>query len=213
MIESPRELLRSLWPACLYWLFLPLPAVLFWRSHDGRFLALCCFFVSCTSLVVCAFRRDISPSAVLKSSVDCATPFEAWRGRLVSVGLTLLLVWVVFSSLCLSFNDPHDIVAPALALLTLIPSLCITPYLTLATRRPLAAVVLTLFAVACMKFVAGAVTVLVYGWHATEFGHTTLTWTHPNLIVCTLLIATTILSTTFYLLGKRRFCAAYGRAA
>ncbi len=213
MIGSPRALLRSLWPAWLCWLLLPLPAVLFWRSHDGRFIALCCFFVSCTSLAVCAFQKDISPSAILRSTGDRATPVEAWRGRIVSIGLILLLLWLVFSLFCLSFNDTRDIVAPALALLSIIPSLCIAPYMTLATRKPFAAVVLTLFSVACMKFVAGSVTVLVYGWHATEFGHTTLTWAHPNLIVCSLLVATTMLSTTFYILGKRRFCTIYAQAA
>ena len=135
MTESPQNSPRSLWRAWLCWLLLPLPAVLFWRSHDGRFIALCCFFVSCTSLVV-------------------------------------------FSALCLFFNDPHDLIAPALALLTLIPSMCIAPYLTLSTRKPFAAVVLTVFLVACMKMVAGSVTVLVHGWHATEYGYTTLLLSH-----------------------------------
>ncbi len=213
MIESPLDLLRSLWPAWLWWLLLPLPAVLFWPSHDGRFIALCCFFVSCASLVVTAFRRDISHVVAPISSVDFAVPVKVWRRRMLSVGLALLLQWVVFSSLCLAFNDSHDMVAPALALLTLIPSLCIAPYLTLSTRKPFAAVVLTLFLVASMKMVAGSVTVLIYGWRASEYGYTTLTWTKPNLIVCTLLVTTAILSTVFYFLGRRRFCSVYDRAA
>jgi len=41
--------------------------------------------------------------------------------------------------------------------------LCIAPYLTLATRKPFAAAVLTLFSLGCMKLVAGIVTCLVYG--------------------------------------------------
>ncbi|MFO1501599.1 MAG: hypothetical protein U1G07_25000 [Verrucomicrobiota bacterium] len=116
--------------------------------------------------------------------------------------------WIVLSALSL-WQDKGDLVAPALALATIVVSLCVAPYMTLATRKPLAAVVLTLFAVACMKFVAGAVTVLVYGWHATDYGRTTLAWTQPNLIVCALLLSTVMLSITFYLLGRRSFYSLY----
>jgi hypothetical protein len=129
------------------------------------------------------------------------------------LGLALLLQWVVFSVLCLTFNDAKDFMAPVLALFTLLPSLCIAPYLTLTTRKPFAAVVLTLLLVGCMKLLAGSVTVLVYGWHASEHGQTTLTWTLPNLIVCTLVVATAILSAVFYFLGMRRFYSIYSRAA
>src|SRR5436190_22402155 len=31
-------------------------ALLFWQFHDGRFIALCCFFVGSTSVVVWSFR-------------------------------------------------------------------------------------------------------------------------------------------------------------
>jgi hypothetical protein len=57
-----------------------------------------------------------------------------------------------------------------------------------------------------MKMVAGTVTVRVYGWHATEFGHTTLTWMQPNLIVCAFLTATALACMGFYIAEKRRFC-------
>ena len=209
MIEPMGDLLRTFWRIWLCCLLLPLPALLFWNDGLGLF----CFFLSCSIFVASVFRRDIhSPATQMSSAVESACPVEAWRGRMSSIGVALLLQWVVFSSLCLLL-DRTNAVAPALALGTVIASLCIAPYLTLATRKPFAAVVLTLFAVACMKFVAGAVTVLLYGWHTTEFGRTTLTWTHPNLIVCTLLLATTILSMAFYLLGRRRFCSVCGKAA
>jgi hypothetical protein len=213
MNESPQDFLRALWPAWLYWLLLPLPAVLFWHSHDGRFIALCLFFVSCTSLVVYAFRGNLTHTAVQSPVAEFTHPEEVWRSRMLFLGLALLLQWVVFSVLCLTFNDAKDFMAPVLALFTLLPSLCIAPYLTLTTRKPFAAVVLTLLLVGCMKLLAGSVTVLVYGWHASEHGQTTLTWTLPNLIVCTLVVATAILSAVFYFLGMRRFYSIYSRAA
>jgi hypothetical protein len=209
MTGKPSRCLRAFWPAWLGWLALPLPALLLWRSHDGRFVALCCFFVSCTSFTVSAFRQEANALFRPVPSNHWARPVERWRVRLSCVALTLLVQWAVFCAVCLIVNDPHDLVAPALALLTLVPSLCIAPYLVLATHKPFAAVVLTLFVVGCMKMVAGTVTVLAYGWHAGKFGNTTLTWTQPNLIVCTFLAATAIACMGFYIAGQRRFCRLY----
>ena len=101
--------------------------------------------------------------------------------------------------------------APVLAFITLIPSLCVAPYIMLATQKPFVSVVFTFFLVGCMKLVAGSVTVLVYGWDASAHGHTTLTWMQPNLIVCSLVVATSILSASFYFLGRRRFIQFYER--
>jgi hypothetical protein len=159
MKESTQRVLRSLLPAWVFCLLVPLPALLFWHSHDGRFIALCCFFVGCTSVVVWSFQDAAAHVAL--AATDLRRPEVVWRERMLMVALALVVAWTVFSTSCLALNDPHDLVAPVLALTSLIPSLCIAPYLTLATRKPYAAVVLTLFALGCMKMVAGTVTCLV----------------------------------------------------
>ncbi len=205
MNESVRHIVRSLFPAWVLCLLLPLPAILFWQSHDGRFIALCCFFIATTSAVVWSFRNDIARGGATPAAENLKRSGVIWRKRMSTVALALLAAWVAFSASCLILNDRHDLIAPVLALASLIPALCIAPYFTLTTRKPLAAVVLTLSALGCMKLVAGGVTCLVYGWHASEHGHTAMTWTHPNLIVWTFLVASGILCASFYVLGARRF--------
>jgi hypothetical protein len=201
--------LRNLFPAWLGSIVLPLPAIVFWRSADGRAVALWLFFIGCTSLVAYAFRRDINA----QGSGDLERPEGIWRERMGAVAGALLSAFVVFSFLCLALNDPHDFVAVFLAFLILIPSFCIVPYLSLVTRKPFAAVVFALSLVGCMKLLGGVVVVLVYGWYAAEQGHTAMPWTHPNLLVWLFWLNTGVLSLAFYLLGARRFRAKYDRAA
>jgi hypothetical protein len=205
MINSLRDLF-PVWLACV---LLPLPAIAFWRSSDGRAVALWLFFIGCTSLVAYAFRQDIhaavSPSAEL--------PGRLWRKRLSVVTVSLLSACFVFSVLCLTLNDQHDFVVVFLAFLTLIPSLCVVPFLTLITRKPLAAVVFSLLLVGCMKLLGGAIVVLVFGWHASEHGHTDMPWTHPNLLVWVFWFNTSVLCLLLYRLGARRFRGIYDRAA
>ena len=194
---------RSSWPAWLGWLLLPLPAVLFWRSDSGRFIALCLFFVSSTSFVVNAFRADAAGS--VKSAAELEDRKKIWRVRMLFLALALLFQWVVFSMLCLVFNDPHDVMAPVLALGSLVPALSVAPCLTLVTRKPFAAVVLTLFLVGSMKILGCVVVVLVHGWHADAQGYTTLPWTHPNLLVWLFWLNTSLLSLSFYIVGRKKF--------
>jgi hypothetical protein len=47
------------------------------------------------------------------------------------------------------------------------------------------------------------IVVLVYGWDADEFGHTSMPWTRPNLLVWCFLIGTAALSTVCFFLGAR----------
>ena len=122
----------------------------------------------------------------------------------------MFCAFVAFSLLCLTLNDAHDFVAVFLAFLILIPSLGVVPFLTLVTRRPVAAVVFALFIVFCMKLLGGIVVVLVYGWHASEHGYTDMPWTHPNLLVWLFWLNTGVLSLSLYVLGARRFQAEYG---
>src|SRR5205823_11035277 len=93
------------------------------------------------------------------------------------------------------------------AFATLIPALCVTPYLTLATRKPVAAVVFTLALVAGTKLLAGAATCLVYGWDAPQQGRTTMPWGNPDFLVWVFWMANAALATVGYTLGVRRFRA------
>jgi hypothetical protein len=186
--------LRSLLPAWVVCLAVPLPAVLLWRSSDGRAFALGCFFIGCASLVAWSFSR----------AEDRRGP---WREKMLALGLALLAALVVLSLLCLGLNDARDYDVPLVALTILVPSLGMVPYLTLLTRKPLAAVVFTVALVACMKLLGGTVVVLVYGWDATLHGHTRMPWTNPNLLVWVFWTATALCSALLYVLGWRRFRA------
>lgn len=201
--------LRYLLPAWIGCIVLPLPAIVFWRSNDGRSMALSLFFVACAGLAAYSFRRDLSGPG---GNDDERHP-HTWNWRMGVLGMALLAASVVFSLLCLLLNDPNDLVLVFLAALIPIPSLCITPYLTLATRKPFAAVVFTVALVACMKLLGCVVVVLVHGWYASEQGHTTMPWTRPNLLVWLFWLNTAVLSTILYFQGKWRFQARLAHVA
>ena len=204
MKASLRHELRSLLPAWLRCVLLPLPVIIFWRSPDGRAVALGLFFIGCASLVAYAFRNGSKAS--LPDEVE---PSDwACRNRMVAVAGALLCAFAAFSLACLALNDPSDFVAVFLAFSILIPSFCVVPYLTLVTRKPFAAVVLSLSLVGCMKLLGCVVVVIIYGWHASEHGnprYTDMPWTHPNLLVWLFWLNTGILSLSCCLLTKRRF--------
>jgi hypothetical protein len=192
---------RYLAPAWLGSVLLPCPALLLWRSADGVALALGLFFLGSASLVAYSFRRDANATGEGESG----DPRQLWRKRLVAVTVALLGAWAAFSSVHLALNDRSDYVSVLLALSTLIPSCCIVPYLTLVTRKPLAAVVFTVFLVGCMKLLGCVVVVVVHGWDASERGYTTMPWTHPNLLVWLFWVNTGMLSLLCYYLGFSRF--------
>jgi hypothetical protein len=131
---------------------------------------------------------------------------------MIAVTTALLAAWAVFSSVHLALSDRNDVVLVLLSFSALIPSSCIVPYLTQVTQKPFAAVVFTVFLVGSMKLLGCVVVVLVYGWDASERGHTTMPWARPNLLVWLFWINTGVLSLCFYYLGGRRFRerSAYG---
>lgn len=198
--------LRHLWRVWLVGILVPLPAIAFWRSSEGRTLALGLFFVGCASLVASAFRRENVPEAA-DNVIDAR---QAWRKRMVTLTVTLFSAFLIFSLLLLTLAGAHDFVAVLLAGLLLLPSLCIVPQLTLMTGKPLAGVVFTLLAVFGMKLLGCIVVVLVYGWDASEHGHTTMPWTQPNLLVWLFWSFSGILCLSFYVLGAKRFTRVYG---
>jgi len=182
-----------------------LPAIVFWQADEGRSLALGCFFLGCTSVVAFSFKRELPTQGSAPTLEETADPRPAWRVKMLALAVALLAAFVAFSALLLSLNNSHDYAALLVALTILVPSLCVVPYLTLLTRKPLAAVVFTLFLVGCMKLLGGAVVRLVYGPYSVEEGYTTMPWTNPNLLVWVFWIATAILSIVLYSLGYRRF--------
>ena len=192
---------RYLYPAWLGSVLLPWPALLLWRSGDGLALALGLFFVGSASLVAYYFRRDVNGIA----EGALGHPQQIWRTRMVAVTTALLADWMAFSLVHLAVNDRNDFVSVLLALSALVPSCCVVPYLTRVTQKPFAAVVFTVFLVGCMKLLGCVVVVLVYGWDASERGHTTMPWARPNLLVWLFWVNIGVLSLGCYYLGVRRF--------
>jgi hypothetical protein len=172
-------------------------------------VALGLFFVGSASLVAYSFGRDVSATA----DGEFGHPRRMWRTRMVAVTAALLAAWAAFSSVHLALSDRPDFVPVLLALSALVPSCCIVPYLTQVTRKPFAAVVFTVFLVACMKLLGCVVVVLVHGWDASERGHTTMPWARPNLLVWLFWVNTSVLSLGCYCLGVRRFCERTAYAA
>lgn len=193
--------LRYLAPAWLASVLLPWPVLLLWRSADGSALALGLFFVGSASLVAFSFQRDVNATGEGESGHRG----RIWRRRMAGPGVAQLSAWAVFSLAHLLLIDRHDYISVLLALSALIPCCCIVPYLTLITRKPFAAVAFTVFLVGCMKLLGCVVVVLVHGWDASEHGHTTMPWAHPNLLVWVFWANTGVLSLVCYWLGASCF--------
>jgi hypothetical protein len=203
MKNSLRNELRYIFPAWLGCILLPLPAVVFWRSDEGRSYALILFSIGCASLVAYTFQRDIHR----KTSNGTRLAELIWRRRMAAAIVSLFSAGSIFSMLSLALNDSRDFVEVFLAFLILIPALCVAPFFMLSARKLVAAVVFTVFTVFCMKLLGCIVVVLVYGWHASSHDppYTDMPWTHPNLLVWLFWLNTGILSLWLYLLGRRRY--------
>jgi hypothetical protein len=197
--EQVSESTRLLW-VWLGCVLLPLPAILFWRSDYGRGIAIALFFVGCVNMVSFAFRGEANSE--LETLHDLQ---HVWRTRMLRLASLSLAAWAIFSVLLLGLSGSLDLVGALLALGSLIPALYVTPYFTMLTRSAFAATVFTLFTEFWMKLLGCIVVVLVYGWDASERGHTTMPWTQPNLLVWCFWFNTGVLSAWFYFLGKRRF--------
>jgi hypothetical protein len=190
--------LQELWPAWLACVLLPLPAMLFWHSGSG--VALWLFFVGCTSLVAYGFR----------SHLHSPQPPRPWRDRMRAAGVALFCAFLLFSLASLTVGDAHDWIPLFIAFQILIPSFCVVPCLMLTTRKPVAAVVFTLFLVGFMKMLAGVAVNTVYGWGD---GHHELPWTNPNLMLTMFWINSAILSVSLYISGARRYQREYEQAS
>jgi hypothetical protein len=192
--------LRGALPAWLLCVLIPLPAIVFWRFLGGEPVAHSCFFVCCLGLVASRFRRQVLAQQ----------PPHPWHLKMLAVAVALISAALVFSLLWRTLADAHDLVTPFIAFQALIPAFGIVPYLTLITRKPAAAVVLSAFLVGCMKMIAGIVVNLVHGWN---YGHHELPWTDPNLMLWAFWVATAILSVSLFVLGVHEYRAQLDRTA
>ena len=194
MMESIRSELRGVLPAWCICTSIPLPAIVFRRHLGDEPVAHFCFLICCMSLVASRFR----PSVISRQ------PSHAWHVKMLVVGAALVLSSIVFSLFWLAIADSQDLVTPFIAFQAIVPSLCIVPYVTLITRRPVASVILSAFLVGCMKMVAGIVVNLRYGWN---YDHHELPWTEPNLMLSAFWVATAVLSVLFLFLGSNKYRA------
>jgi hypothetical protein len=192
-----RSELRATLPAWFVCTLIPLPAIAFWRFLGGGPVAHFCFFACCMSLVASRFR----PKVISEK------PPHSWHVKMLAAGAALISSSTVFSLLWLGLADAQDFVTPFIAFQALVPSLCIVPYVTLITRKPASAVILSAFLVGCMKMVAGIVVNLRDGW---DGGNHELPWTEPNLMLSAFWVATAILSVLFLFLGANKYRAQLG---
>jgi hypothetical protein len=199
MIESLRSELRATLPAWCICTLIPLPAIIFWRFLDGYPVAHFCFLACCMSLVASRFRPKV---------ISHRPP--RWHVKMLAVGAALVSSAIVFSLLWLGLADMQDSVTPFIAFQAIIPSFCVVPYVTLLTRKPASAVILSAFLVGCMKMVAGIVVNLRFGW---DYGHHEFPWTEPNLMLSAFWVNTAILSVLFLFLGANSYRAQLSRAA
>ena len=226
--------LRQLLPTWIGCLLLYTPLLLFWHSEHGRGYALMGYFVGCLILVGRSFGRDVSTPPAIAGAPTLASARPALLARLLPLACMLCASWLVFTFVCVLFNNPdhfgtlsgladdgvwwrafifqtpRDFTAPILALMAIVPALCVTPYLVLLTRKPLAAIVLTAWLVGSMKILGATVVVLRYGWDADAQGRLCMPWTRPNLLVWLFWGFTATLSIACFILGRQRYLRGQG---
>jgi hypothetical protein len=169
---------------------------------DGRAAACGLFFLGSASLVAYSFGGEINRPA---SAEGLEAAPDRWRTKMMALGLALSVALVAFAGLSLALNDPRDYDVPFVALMSLVPSLCTVPYLTLATRKPYAAVVFAVALVAALKLLGCVIVVLTHGWDASERGYTRMPWTDPNLLVWAFWGLTSVYSAALYALGVHKY--------
>jgi hypothetical protein len=200
-MESFRSEMRAILPAWCICTLIPLPAIIFWRFLGGEPVAIFCFFACCLSLVASRFR----PKVISQQPPN-------WHVKMLAMGAALVSSSIVFSLFWLGLADRQDFITPFIAFQAIIPSFCVVPYVTLLTRKPASAVILSGFLVGCMKMVAGIVVNLHFreAWHN---GNHELPWTEPNLMLSAFWAATAILSVLFLFLGANEYRAQLSRVA
>ena len=218
MNKSLQRELRYLFPVWIICVLLPLPLMLFRHLPAGRSYALICFSLGCAVLVAYSFRRDIKlPNS--SPALD-ATKRQAWRDRILPLGLALCTASAAFSIFSLAVGSSQDFVAPMLAFMVLVPALGVVPYMVLVTRKPLAGVIFSTILVGSLKTPIGAM--IVHTFFPSHFEQSIdadgslimpTPWIHPNLLVWFFYTSVATLSVLFYFMGARRFRGIYEPAA
>lgn len=156
MMKAFRSELRALLPAWCVCTLIPLPAIILSRFLGGYPVAHFCFLACCMSLVASRFRQK---------AISQQPPY--WHVKMLAMGAALVASAIVFSLLWFGLADRQDFVTPFIAFQAIVPSFCIVPYVTLLTRKPASAAILSAFLLGCMKMVAG----IVVNLHFREFWH------------------------------------------
>ena len=187
--------LRALLPVWAVAVLLPIPAATFWHDGSGRAFAYAYLFLGCAVMAAESFRRD--PAS--------ADPVVPWRAKVVALGLAMAAAVAVFTATVWSILGDIDPVVPVLAALAVVPALGCVPYLSLATGRPYAAVMFTVFLLAAVKMAGCVVARVVYGPTAHADGELALPWEAPNLLVWFCLAGALTCSAVLFPLGRREF--------
>lgn len=187
--------LRALLPTWAVAVLLPVPLATFWHEGSGRAFAYAYLFLGCALMAAESFRRE--------SSVEVAP--APWRVKVVALAVAMAAAVAVFTVAVWSIAGDADPVVPVLAALAAVPALGCVPYLTLATGRPHAAVLLAVFLLAAVKMAGCVVVRVVYGPTAQADGRMSLPWEEPNLLVWLCVAGALACSAVLFPLGRRGF--------
>ncbi len=140
-----------------------------------------------------------------------AEPETAWNGhrswavRMAAVSTLAFGAAAVFILFSTAFRGHSGLPIPLLAILTLAPALGIVPCLTLRTRKPFAAVVLTAFIVSLIKLASCVVVRIVYGPDALADGYMAGDWQTAKLMISLFWTGTLIVSVVSAVACRRCF--------
>jgi len=111
-----------------------------------------------------------------------------------AVSITVLAAAAAFTLFSAQWRVSSGLPIPLLAVLTLTPALGVVPYLTMRTRKPLAAVVLAAFIVGVIKIASCVVVRTVYGPSALADGYMAGDWQTAKLMITLFWAGTVIVS-------------------
>jgi hypothetical protein len=197
-----RSELREMLPTWAVVVLLPVPIATFWQDGSGRGFAYTYLFLGCAILTAERFGR--TPAAG-QTNLPAGEGPRLWRVKVMALGLAMAGAVCVFTAFVWAMIGQVDATVPVLATVAAVPALCCVPFLAIASARPYAAVLLTVFAIGSIKLAGCVVVRLVYGPDALAGGHMNLPLEQPNFLVWFCLAGIAALSAVFYPLGRQAF--------